>query len=114
MKLVCFLVEDQLVSPQANYLSGNGSYAGHPYYTKPNPIPNFVHHNVLREVGNGAPMGEAIPASQTVKDAVYINNYTMNITGYNTANLYVVAFVLQGTDCINVQIAKAGVTKAFD
>jgi len=114
MKLVCFLVEDQLVSPQANYLSGNGSFAGHPYYSKPNPIPNFVHHNVLREVGNGAPLGEPIPASQTGIDAIYTNTYTINTTGYVAANLYVVAFVLKGTECVNVQIAPVGVTKAFD
>jgi len=114
MKMVCFLVEDQLVASQANYLSGNSSYAGHPYFLKPNPITNFVHHYVLREVGNGAPLGDPIPSASTVTDAVYVNNYTINTSGYNAANLYVIAFVLKGSDCVNVQIAKAGTAKAFD
>lgn len=45
-KIIIYLLEDGFIVPQANYFNGNSST---PFYNMGNPIPDYVHDNVLIE-----------------------------------------------------------------
>lgn len=117
LKIVIELVESNLVLAQSNYY--NTSPVGNPYYGKGNPIPNFVHHNVLRKVST-AVLGDAIPSSKTQGGKTFTKSFSFNATGYNKANCKIIAFVVgQKTNTkykgiVNVQWAKAGENKNFE
>lgn len=117
LKIVIELVESNLVLAQSNYY--NTSPVGNPYYGKGNPIPNFVHNNVLRKVST-AVLGDAIPSSKTKAGSTFTKSFNFDVTGYNKANCKIIAFVVgQKTNTkykgiVNVQWAKAGQNKSFD
>lgn len=104
LKMVCYLVEDSLRFNQVNFYSG------------PNPLPNYLHRNVVREAGNGAILGEAIGTATNAKGSTLTKAYTFNTAGYNIANLKVITAIVNnaGKQIFNVQIAKAGTTQSFD
>lgn len=109
LKLVVMLVENHLIYSQVNF----------GYYGLPNPIPNYVHNNVLRAVATDL-YGDPIPSSQQVKGNIWINNFSFNATPYNISNCRIVAFVIFGTNLpdrkgvLNVQSVAAGQNKDFD
>jgi len=103
LKLVIYLVEDGLVYDQVNY----------GYYNLPNPIPNFVHHNVMRGAATDI-FGDDIPSTQQTTNNVWQTSYSIDASKYNVANCRVVAFVLYGDNAsglkgvLNTQIVNAG------
>jgi hypothetical protein len=117
VKLVIILVEDQLKFNQTNYLSGNGSYSSHPYFSQPSPIPNYNHNAVLR-AASGSVLGELVPAASTGKNAEYTANFSFNTTGYNAANCRIIAFVMtengSQNEVINAQRVQAGQSQNYD
>ena len=101
LKLVAYLLEDDNKAAQANYYNSDSSS---PWYNTGNPIPNFVHDNVLiRRFTND------------FGDAINFNNNTFNFSSSitlpnslldNKANLEIVAFVLNSSgQVINVEHA---------
>lgn len=60
LRFMLYLVENDIYHPgdsdyyQANALSGAEYYKGTYYYYQPDPIPDFTHNHVLREVPSGA------------------------------------------------------------
>ena len=126
MKITIMLVEDGLVYPQVNAYSNP---VGTPYYG-PNPISNFVHTNVLRQVvSEDVVNGDDIPVSAQIKDNVWSKDFSFSQTGttgigtsysVNFSKARIVAFVSYGANnlsrkgAINAQIATVGTTKNFD
>ena len=112
-KLVVYLLENGLVYPQVNYYNGDSSS---PWYQQGNPIQDFVHDHVAREVFTDV-MGDLIPAAQTTMGNTYIANLSLTVPSsvQNTGNLEIVAFVV-GADnkVLNVQKANLGENKDFD
>ena len=101
---------------QANYYN---NIAGSQWYQLGNPIIGYVHNNVLRKVatpGTGTP----IASTNIIPGGSYTSTLNIDCTGYNKANLYVIAFINKvGTsstthEIMNVQQVKAGLNKAFD
>jgi len=111
MKLVVYLVEDDIVYPQVNYN----------YFGLPNPISNYVHKGVLRRTGTDL-FGDLIDKSKQQKGSIFEKTININVSGlgYNTANLRAIAFVVYGTNHLgkkgvaNVQSVKIGENKDFD
>jgi thiol-disulfide isomerase/thioredoxin len=126
MKIIVMLVEDGLVYSQVNYYN---NAAASPYYG-PNPVPDFVHKNVLRQIDAADVVnGGDIPVSAQAKNNVWVKDFTFNITGstgigttyiVDPAKAKIVAFVLYGANdlsrkgAINTQIANVGDAKDFD
>jgi len=105
LKLTVYLVEDGRVESQYNY-----------YEAGPNPIPDYVHDDILRK-SYTAPMGDVIPAGSIVTDGDYVKTFTSVVIpgGVNTDNLRLVAFVSDaGNNVLNIQTAGTGVDKDFD
>jgi thiol-disulfide isomerase/thioredoxin len=116
VKLVAYVVEDNLKANQTNYVANNGSYVGHPYYSSGNPIVNFDHDHVLRASATNV-LGDLIPAASTIKNAEYSKDLTFNLGAYNAANCKIIAFIITddgSTRVINAQQVTAGQNKAYD
>jgi thiol-disulfide isomerase/thioredoxin len=111
-KIVIYLMEDGLIYPQVNYYNGDPSS---PWYQTGNPIQNFEHNNVLRKAFTNI-FGDAIPDAGVGDE--HTVNYGITVPGsvQNTSNLEIVAFVLNSTTglVINVQHAPLGVLQDFD
>ncbi|RXK82934.1 Omp28-related outer membrane protein [Filimonas effusa] len=128
MKVMIMLVEDGLVYPQVNAYN-NPNSTTNPYYG-PNPIPDFVHANVLRQIGVADIYnGDAIPLDAQVKNNEWTKDFTFSTTGktatnnaynINVAKSRIVAYVIYGSNqfnligTANVQIANVGETKNYD
>lgn len=128
MKIKIMLVEDGLVYPQVNAYN-NPNSTTNPYYG-PNPIPDFVHTNVLRQIaGTDVVNGEDIPVSVQQKDNVWSKDFSFSTTGKTARNVdysinlskaRIVAYVTYGrnkfnyTGTANVQMANVGELKQFD
>jgi hypothetical protein len=118
LRLVLVLVENGIILPQTNYYGNNSNYLGNPFFSSGNPISSFSHNHVFRATPTSV-FGVTIPAASQVKNGEFTANYTMNITGYNAANLRVVAFVVYAdnqvkTGLLNAQSVVAGANQAYD
>ncbi|MCZ2222808.1 MAG: Omp28-related outer membrane protein [Chitinophagales bacterium] len=118
LKLVVILVEDNVVSPQNNYYNNNTDYPGNPYFNAGDTITNFVHNGVYKSSPTTI-NGATIPLDKQTKDNEYISNFSLDVTGLNTANLKVIAFVMYADaqkrkGVMNVQWVKAGQNKNYD
>ena len=118
LKLIVLLTESGLVLPQTNYYSNKANYPGTPFFSSGNPISNFINQFVFRRSPTTA-FGVTIPVSSQTKNGEHTANYIVDITGYNPANLRVVAFVVYAenqpkTGLLNVQTVAAGGTQAYD
>jgi hypothetical protein len=112
---------------QRNYYSEFGSKVGgasHPYYKFPDPIPNYVHKNVVRGVLTTPALGMPLNADAIKAGALTTHNFTWDVQGLDV-DMYVVAFISEFTDNIstsgiessfiyNAQMADVGVNKTFD
>ena len=112
-RLVVYLLENGLVFPQENYYNSDPSS---PWYQTGNPIQNFAHNHVARQVFTNV-FGDVIPSSETTTGNTYEVDYSMIIPSsvQNNDNLEIVAFVVDfnGT-VLNVQHADVGEDKDFD
>ena len=80
---------------QANYLSGRAGYETNPYYTKPAKIVGYEHMAVTRALLGGS-LGDV--SKFTTKDIKKGDKFSQTFTyqipaGYNTKNMYAVAFI---------------------
>lgn len=114
--ITIMLLEDGKVYPQTNYYN---TTTGSPLFGMGNPIPNFVHDNILRIAATDI-FGDDIPTSIQVKGAVYEKTFSFNATGYNLSKCKVLAFaswkdgIVGKKGVINAQVVKAGQNKNYD
>ena len=109
-KLVLYLLEDDIVYDQINYMDSDSTS---PFYNMGNPIPDFVHNHVLREsISN--PFGDEIPLTSGLVE--YKANYVVNISSdYNPENLSLVAVVVNANnDAKNAQKAHLNEDKPYE
>ncbi len=109
-RLVLLLLENGLIYDQDN--AGNND-PDSPYYMMGNPIPDFVHNDVLRESFTDI-FGDAIPSTPAYSK--YTREFNMTVpSGYNLDNLSLVAFVTDTENVsINSQYADVGENKGFE
>jgi hypothetical protein len=105
-KLVAVLLENGRIANQANFTNNYGGG---------NPLVGFVHNEILRANFTDI-FGDVIPDTAAVGGGEYTVNLSVAIpSGVNTANMEVVAFVLNSANkVINVQRAAVGVNQGFD
>lgn len=119
-RVVIYWIEDGIVSPQQNYLSGDtrfkdGSY--HKYYEAPAVIRDYVHNHVAKRTFTALD-GEAIEAEKVGEFKKFKKQFQINLTrNDNLAEAHVVAVVLRDGSkpyVLNAQKVKLGETKDWD
>lgn len=106
VKLVVYVVENGLIYNQTNYTT---------YYGGGSTIANFEHNHVLRKVVTNI-SGDAITGNTNYNDQ-YSKTFTIPVPSSvaNTANLDIVAFVIDETGrAINVRTGAVGTTQTFE
>ncbi|MGE8555997.1 MAG: Omp28-related outer membrane protein [Chryseobacterium jejuense] len=107
LKMVAFIVEDNLVYKQTNYYTPD---LGPPY------INDYVHHNVLRDKLTSSISGEDMPANQTVISNEYSRAFQYAIpSNFNRDNLKIIIIILDGNgNALNVREEKIGVNNNYE
>ena len=105
VKLVVFVLEDNIIANQANYTD---------YYGGASTLTGFEHHGVLRYSAT-AVLGDAITSSIGIHEY----NYTVNLASYNVSDVNstsVVAMLVDQTGkvVLNAQKVAVGQTQVFD
>lgn len=96
MRLNVWLVEDRVIGQgkgydQVNYFSNNQTYKEHPYYSLPNPIPDYPHRYVLRASLTGT---WGIPINLPSLDETLKYNFSSSLKyNYKISELSAVAFI---------------------
>lgn len=119
--LTVYLLESNISGIGSNYDQRNSynSITGHAYFGLGDPITGFKHNNVLRKVASSA-LGDAIASTNVKVGGEDIKTYNIQINGYISNELYVVAFISKaGTtatdrEIMNVQRVKLGNTQNWD
>lgn len=115
VKLSLYMLEDGIVGNQSNYYNTDSS---NPFYGKGNPIPNFIHNNVLIKIGTDM-FGDIIPIADVGVNKVYSRSFTFsNLSNVNFSKLKVAAFLThnggsQQKQVINAVVAFVGENKGF-
>jgi len=115
VKLTVYMLEDGIVANQTNYYNTDPS---HPFYGKGNPVPNFVHNNVLIKIGTDM-FGDLIPSVEVGAGKVYSRSFTFsNISSDKFPKLKVAAFLTHNggskfKQVINSVVASVGENKNF-
>ncbi|MBS9768251.1 MAG: Omp28-related outer membrane protein [Flavobacteriaceae bacterium] len=112
-KLVVCLLENGLISYQANYSNDD---ANSPLYQRGNPIEDFEHNHVARKFLTEG-LGDFIPEDKNIAGATYEKDFeiTLPTSIKDSSKLDLVAFVVNDSKkVINVQKAKVGEDKDFD
>ena len=112
--LTVVLVEDSVItSTQANYFSGATHWTGCPFVDLPNPLLNYVNHNVLRAFLSD-PLGDPI-APLEVGTEQKLGSYQVPLSNdINPDKAFIIAFVHGRRDDVNIssvlnaQIVKSG------
>ena len=109
-KLVVYLLEDGIVHDQVNYLNGDPTS---PFHNLGDPIPNFVHDEVLRNSLTGV-LGNSIPATEALTE--YVTSFTFNVpANYVVDNLLFVAMVVdENNTAKNAQTAHVNENKSYE
>ncbi len=107
LKLVVYVLENDLIYPQKNSTSFYGGLA---------EIPDFEHDHVVRSTFTNI-LGDVIPSDDTSYGKTYTRNFSVTVPSSisNTANMEFVAFVI-GADnkAINVRKAVIGENQTFE
>lgn len=108
-KVVVYLLENGIVSPQKNYFNET---PGHPYQGLGDPIMNYVHNDALRNSLSNL-FGDPIP--NTPAFDVYTKTYNFSVPAeYVGENLsFVVMVVDSGNNAKNAQFSKINENKNF-
>lgn len=109
-KLVVYLLENGVVSPQANYFDET---PGHPYEGLGNPIPEYIHNDALRNSLSNL-FGDAIPNTSAFEE--FTKEYTFSIPStYVAQNLsFVVMVVSADNSAKNAQFALINENKEYE
>lgn len=113
MRFNCFILEDNIIAPQSNAYNNT---SGHPYYGLGDPIQDFNHMHVLRDVLEGAwgVQGE-LPNSVTSGDSFeHTFQYTIP-EEFDMWNISVVCFVSKhNEDLTQREVLNANVSPFVD
>ena len=119
-RVLIYLIEDGIVSPQQNYLSGDSRFQGgnyDKYYNAPAVIQDFVHNHVARRAFTALD-GEEIGSENVGEFKKFKKTFQINLTrNDNLTDSYVVAVLLRyGSKpyVLNAQKVKLGETKDWD
>ncbi len=109
-KLVVYLIEDGVIYDQVNYYNYDDTSE---FYNLGDPIPNFVHNDVLRNSLTGV-LGNII--SQTEALTEYITSFTIDIpSDYVRENLSIIAMVVdENNTAKNAQFAQLNEDKPYE
>lgn len=109
-KLVVYLLENGVVSPQANYYDQT---PGHPYEGKGNPIEDYVHNDGLRNSLSNL-FGDAIPNLPAYEVHSKTYNFTVpsHYVGENLS--FVIMVVDSENNAKNAQYAKINENKSYE
>ena len=109
-KLVVYLLENGVVSPQANYFDRT---PGHKYEGLGNPIPNYIHNDALRNSLSNL-FGDAIPNTPAFKE--FIKEYSFTVpSDYVGSNLsFVVMVVNPDNSAKNAQFSTINENKNYE
>lgn len=119
-RILIYLVEDGLVYPQQNYLSGDTRFRGgvyNKYYEAPAVIQDFVHNHVAKRAFTSLD-GEEIPAETVGEIKKFKKEFQINLTREdNLSESYVIAVLLKDgskPSVLTAQKVKLGETKDWD
>ncbi|MGB3008096.1 MAG: Omp28-related outer membrane protein [Chitinophagaceae bacterium] len=106
LKLVVYVLEDNLIYNQTNYTT---------YYGGGSIIYNFVHNNVLRAVLTNSILGESITGT-TTSGSEYVKDFAYTIpAAYQSNKLHFVAFVINSSNTtVNVRDAAINVVQTYE
>ncbi|MEM6299330.1 MAG: Omp28-related outer membrane protein [Bacteroidota bacterium] len=112
-RIVVYLLEDDIIHYQNNYVSyeyGNAAYSYHPYYQLPAVLETFKHKHVLRTSLTDM-YGYEVPDFMKKEGTVMTRWYSTDISDYDPTKLSVVAYVagtggLDDATVVNVQAVK--------
>jgi hypothetical protein len=103
-RLHCWLVFDAMTGvgrgwDQANYYSGNQTYPDHPFFSLPNPVPDYEHRHVLYRVLSGYwGMEQVIPSSPHAGET-YSRRFALGpLASRYHAGMRIVAFVTRHSE----------------
>ena len=114
--LSVFLLHDSLVANQANYYNTDASSV---FYGAGNPMPGFVHRNVMWRAGTDM-FGDLIPSASTDLGAIYNKKFSFtSFSSNDIKKMIVVVFVVSGSgeqtgDVMNCVKAKVGQKLEFE
>jgi hypothetical protein len=101
LKFNAYIIEDSVKGSgsgwdQANYLSGRAGWEFSPYYNLPNPVPNYYHRHVVRDLLGGAwgVTGEFTNPAEANEVFVHEFNKVLDAS-WNLDKIEVVAFVTE-------------------
>lgn len=108
LKLVLYLVENELIQDQENYTS---------YYGGDATIVDFEHNDVLRAIYTHH-LGDQIPAAQTIENTIYEmqTQEAIPVSVEDSSKLHIVAFVVNATtnEVLNAREAAIGEIQTFE
>lgn len=106
LKIAAFIVEDDLVGKQKNYVPALG----------PPTIYDYVHHNVLRNKLTSSVAGENIPDAQTVTSSEYSRAFQYSIPSEcNRDHLKIIVMILDGNGSVlNVREEKIEISNDYE
>jgi len=109
-KLVVYLVEDGIIADQVNYLNNDPASI---YYQQGDPIPGFVHNDVLRASLTDI-FGNNISSTGALEE--YSVDLSTSLDGsFVVANLKLIVMVTEDDNTtINSQYAKVNETKGYE
>lgn len=116
LALTVYVTEDGLNYPQHNYY--NADPTSYPeLYGAGDIIDPYTHYYVFRKTATTSITGDAIPSTETKTGKIYSATYDVDVTGYNTKNMHIIAMInKQGginnpnDGFFNVQSVKLGST----
>jgi len=112
MNVGLMIIEDSVTGSGAGWDQSNAynNQAGHPFAGLGNPITNYIHKRVLRDILPGTwGAGSVIPSNYALNTS-YSNNFSTTIpTSWDESQIYVIAFVAYfgGSNPANYQILNA-------
>lgn len=101
VKLSVYLLESGIVANQSNFYNTDNTS---PFFNKGNPIPNYVHNNVLTKIGTDM-FGDLIPSSNVGAGKTYAKSFIFtNIASDKMNKIKVVAFITNAGGANNKKV----------
>lgn len=110
LKVTVMLLEDDIIANQSNYLSGDARYRDSKFYSLSNPVKDFHHNHVLREIPTDI-QGDLIPDEFVKNCSEYMKSYTIDISAYKADKCHIVAFVEQDDRSLSLGVLNAQIVK---
>lgn len=107
LKLVVYLLENDLVYPQVNYTA---------YYNGVNPVEDYVHDHTLRATMTDV-LGDPISGEETLTGSITTESFNFDLPSEieNAQNLEFVAFIIDENDeVVNVRKSEINTSQTFE